>query len=92
MFCGIDEYRDGSRSGRSSGDQSRFFERQDHSAHRRRRDAKEARDVGLRRRAPVYERIGVDEGEILTPSGAENLWRIPFRSIHHESSIFEGKR
>jgi hypothetical protein len=46
----------------------------------------------LRRRAPVYERIGVDEGKILTLSRAENLWRIPFRSIHQETSIFEGKR
>jgi hypothetical protein len=59
--------------------------------HRRRRDAKEARDVGLRGRAPVYDRIGVDEGEILTLSGVEKLWRITFRSIHQESSIFEGK-
>jgi hypothetical protein len=60
--------------------------------HRRRRDAKEARDVGLRGRAPIYERIGVDEGEILTLSGAEILWRITSRSIHQESSIFEGER
>ena len=62
-----DEYGDGSRSGRSSRDQSGLLERQDHLVHRRRRDAKEARDVGLRRRAPIYGRIGVGEGEILTP-------------------------
>jgi hypothetical protein len=36
--------------------------------------------------APIYERIGVDEGEILTLSCAEILWRISFRSIHQESS------
>ena len=52
--------------------------------HRRRRDAKEARDVGLRGRAPIYERISVDEGEILTLSRAEILWRITSRSIHCE--------
>jgi hypothetical protein len=54
--------------------------------HRRRRDAKETRDAGLRGRASIYERIGVDEGEILTLSRAEILWRITVRSIHQESS------
>jgi hypothetical protein len=58
----------------------------------RRSDAEEAHDVGLRGRAPVYERIGLDEGEILTLSRAEILSRISLGSIHQQSSIMEGAR
>jgi hypothetical protein len=39
-----------------------------------------------------FTNVGVDEGEILTLSRAEILWRITVRSIHQESSVLEGKR
>ena len=42
--------------------------------------------------APVYERVGVDEGEILPLSCAEILWRISFHWIHQKPSFLEGER
>jgi len=48
--------------------------------------------VGLRGRAAIYQRIGLDEGEILALSRAEILSRISLRSIHQQSSIMEGAR